>query len=38
MAFDWSINGYPYLFVPLYALVIDDTLRLFLMILFEEHV
>ena len=24
---DWFISGYPYLFVPLHALVIDGSLR-----------
>ena len=27
MDFDWSIDGHPYLFVLLRALVIDGTLR-----------
>ena len=34
----WLISGYPYLFVPLHALVIDCTLRLILMIMFDENV
>ena len=37
MVFDWLISGYPYLFVSLLSLVVDDTLILFFMILFEEH-